>query len=63
MKRLAMIAALVITLCNVGAGVVYACTCYENGQKVCEGNDHCYQDAGGKCHCKDRPAEELEFAE
>ena len=56
MKRLSMIAALVITLCNVGAGVVYACSCYENSQKVCEGNDHCYQDAGGKCHCKDAAA-------
>lgn len=53
MKRFLMIASLLITLCNVGAGVVYACKCYENGVVVCEGNDHCYQDAGGKCHCRD----------
>ena len=58
MKRLFMITALVITLCNVGAGVVYACSCFENEKKVCEGTYHCYQDAGGKCHCKDAPATE-----
>ncbi len=55
MKRLLMIAGLLITLCNVGAVVVYACSCYENGQKACEtsGPGHCYHDAGGKCHCVD----------
>ena len=53
MKRFLMIASLLITLANVGAGVVYACKCYENGEVACEGNDHCYHDAGGKCHCKD----------
>lgn len=56
MKRLLIIASLVVTLCNVGAGLVYACECYENGVLACKGNDHCYHDAGGKCHCKDRPA-------
>lgn len=39
---------------NVCAGVVYACKCYENEKIVCETDSgHCYQDAGGKCHCKD----------
>jgi len=55
MKRLLMIAGLVITLCNVGAGIAYACSCYENGQIACstDGAGHCYKDAGGRCHCKD----------
>jgi hypothetical protein len=55
MKRLLMIAGLVITLCNVGAGIAYACSCYENGQIACstDGPGHCYKDAGGRCHCKD----------
>lgn len=53
MKRFLTIAALLITLTNVGAGLAYACECFENGVKICTGNDHCYQDAGGKCHCKD----------
>lgn len=58
MKRFLMIASLLITLGNVGAGVVYACKCYENEKIVCEtDNGHCYQDAGGKCHCKDAEAE------
>ena len=54
-KRLLMIAGLVITLCNVGAGIAYACTCYENGQPACstDGPGNCYKDAGGRCHCKD----------
>jgi hypothetical protein len=29
MKKLLMIAGLLITLCNVGAGVVYACFCID----------------------------------
>lgn len=59
MKRLLMIAGLVITLCNVGAGIAYACTCYENGEKACEtsGAGHCYKDAGGRCHCVDQQEE------
>lgn len=55
MKRLLMTAGLLITLCNVGAGIAYACSCYENGQIACStsGPGHCYKDAGGRCHCKD----------
>ena len=53
MKRLLMIAGLLITLGNVTAGVVYACTCYENGSKACDATGHCYHDAGGRCHCVD----------
>jgi hypothetical protein len=59
MKRLLMIATLVITLFNAGAGITYACICYIGGVKDCEtsGPCHCYKDAGGKCHCDDDPAE------
>ena len=55
MKRLLMIAGLVITLCNIGAGVAFACTCYEDGKKACSssGPGHCYKDAEGRCHCTD----------
>ena len=55
MKRFLIIASLVLTLCNVGAGVAYACSCYENGVLACktDGPGHCYKDAGGRCHCKD----------
>ena len=60
MKRLLMIAGLVITLCNVGVGIAYACSCWENGSKACEtsGPGHCYKDAGGRCHCVDQPADD-----
>jgi hypothetical protein len=51
-----MIAALLITLCNVGAGVVYACKCYEAGGAWCEGN-FCWADAFGRCHCSDEEIE------
>ena len=37
MKKILLIAGLLITLGNVGAGVVYACKCYERGDLVCEG--------------------------
>lgn len=57
MRRFLMIATLLITLCNVGAVVAYACKCYEKGDPnpACEtsGSGHCYRDAGGKCHCVD----------
>lgn len=55
MKRLLMIAGLVLTLCNVGAGIAYACSCFEGGEKACEtkGTGVCYRDAGGHCHCED----------
>ena len=36
MKRFLMIAGLLITISNIGAGIAYACSCFENGQKACE---------------------------
>jgi hypothetical protein len=59
MKRFLIIASLVLTLANVGAGVVYACTCNENGQQVCSGNKECYHDENGRCHCSDYPPQEM----
>lgn len=55
MKRFLMITGLLITLCNVGVGIAYACSCYENGVKACEttGTGVCYHDANGRCHCED----------
>ena len=55
MKRFLMIAGLLITVSNIGAGIAYACSCFENGQKACEttGTGTCYRDAGGRCHCVD----------
>ena len=55
MKRFLMIAGLLITISNIGAGIAYACSCFENGQKACEttGTGNCYRDAGGRCHCVD----------
>jgi hypothetical protein len=55
MKRFLMIAGLVLTLSNVGAGIAYACSCFENGLKACEtsGTGTCYHDANGRCHCDD----------
>lgn len=55
MKRILMTAGLLITLLNVGAGIAYACKCYEGGVLACEtsGSGVCYHDAGGKCHCED----------
>ncbi len=55
MKRILMTAGLLITLCNVGAGIAYACSCYENGVLACrtDGTGVCYHDANGKCHCED----------
>lgn len=58
MKRFLIIASLVLTLANVGAGVVYACTCFEHGQQVCSGNKECWHDAAGECHCTDWPIQD-----
>jgi hypothetical protein len=55
MKRILMTACLVLTLCNVAAGIAYACECYEGGVLACKtsGTGVCYHDSGGKCHCED----------
>lgn len=55
MKRLLMTAGLLITLCNVGAGIAYACKCYEDGKLACEttGTGICWRDDNGRCHCED----------
>ena len=55
MKRLLMTAGLLITLCNVGAGIAYACKCYEDGKIACEttGTGVCWRDDNGRCHCED----------
>ena len=50
MKKILLIAGLLITLGNVGAGVVYACKCYERGDLICEGK-FCWYDNG--CFCSD----------
>ena len=54
MKKILMGIALAITLANVSAGVVYACTCYDQvGSCSASGaGAECYHDAQGKCHCK-----------
>jgi hypothetical protein len=55
MKRILMIAALAITLCNVTLGVAYACTCTDqHGGCWASGEGaQCYKDAKGMCHCVD----------
>lgn len=55
MKRILITAGLLISLCNVGAGIAYACSCFEHGEKACEtsGTGTCYRDANDKCHCDD----------
>ena len=55
MKKILMIAALVITLSNVAIGVAYACTCTDQtgGCWATGTGAECYHDAQGKCHCKD----------
>jgi hypothetical protein len=53
MKRFLIIGSLVITLANIGAGIAYACECYEGGLLACKGNKECYRDANDKCHCSD----------
>jgi hypothetical protein len=54
MKKILMIAALMITLGNVSVGLVYACTCYDQvGSCSASGaGAECYHDAQGRCHCK-----------
>lgn len=56
MKRILMTAALMITMCNLGLGVAYACYCYgPDGRAVCRADGagaECYHDASGKCVCK-----------
>lgn len=55
MKRFLIIASLVLTLANVGAGIAYACECKQNGEVKCTGNKECWEDIFGKCHCTDYP--------
>ncbi len=59
MKRLLLIAGLLITLCHIGTAAVYAaCRCYNwYGDLVCEGN-FCWADSLGNCHCTDKEIEE-----
>ncbi len=52
MKRLLMIAGLLITLCNVGTGAVYAiCKCFEDGELVCQA-EYCWRE-NERCYCSD----------
>jgi len=52
MKKLLMIAGLLITLCNVGAGVSYAiCKCFEDGVLACQAS-YCWMEYG-RCYCSD----------
>jgi hypothetical protein len=55
MKKILMIAGLMITLCNVTMGIAYACTCYDKtgGCWASGEGAQCYHDANGWCHCKD----------
>jgi hypothetical protein len=55
MKKVLMIAGLVITLCNVTAGIAYACTCNDQygGCWASGAGADCHHDAQGLCHCKD----------
>jgi hypothetical protein len=67
MKKILMIAGLVITLCNITLGVAYACTCKDQvGSCSASGEGaHCYHDAAGRCVCKTgKPSafEEVELA-
>lgn len=63
MKRILMIAGLMITLCNVTLGVVYAecsnTTCFcRDATGGCRGDGvgaYCGKDANGWCQCKDGP--------
>jgi hypothetical protein len=50
MKKLLMIAGLLITLCNVGAGVVYACFCIDKYEHRCDGQE-CWVDSHDHCNC------------
>ena len=55
MKKFLMVAALLVTLCNVSFGVAYACVCTDQtgGCSAHGEGAECYHDAAGKCHCKD----------
>jgi hypothetical protein len=55
MKKILMIAGLMITLCNVTMGIAYACSCYDQtGGCTASGEGaQCYHDSAGRCHCKD----------
>jgi hypothetical protein len=50
MKKLLMIAGLLITLCNVGAGVVCACFCIDKYEHRCDGQE-CWVDSHDHCNC------------
>ena len=66
MKRILMTAALMITVCNLAAGVGYACSCYSfpdfsvSCSATGEGAE-CYHDSSGKCVCK--PGKGSSFAD
>lgn len=66
MKRILMIAGLVITLCNVTLGIAYACGCEDQwgGCSASGVGATCGKDAQGKCHCKDgKPTADLDDGE
>jgi hypothetical protein len=62
MKRILMIAGLLITLCNVSVGIAYACGCTDQaGGCSASGNGaECYHDAQGRCVCKSGHVSEFE---
>ena len=63
MKKIFMVVAMLVTLCNVSLGIAYACTCSDSygGCWATGTGAECYKDSKGMCHCKDgvRNEEEL----
>jgi len=50
MKKLLLGAAIMLTACNLAAGLVYADTCTgKNGSRTC--GSSCCKDANGNCTC------------